>query len=131
MAIVRNLVLLGAAVALLPTDQAQQARFYDQAASAVNWTLTFCDRNATVCNEGQELWATFVKKAEFGAGVAYDLVQRQIAGSGGTTPLPAAYPAAPSAPSPRGTLRPDDLEPRWRGAPSGGAAGRPADRRGA
>lgn len=132
MPIVRNIILLGAVVALMPTDQAQQARFYEQAAGAVRWTVTFCDRNAAMCTEGQALWATFVKKAEFGAGVAYDLIQRQISGSA-EAPV---HPASDADSAPRGTLRPADLEPVWRGpAPRGGTtrdgSGRTQERRGA
>lgn len=109
MAILRNIIVLGAVVAILPTDQAQQARFYDQAASAVRWTVTFCDRNATLCAEGQAMWTTFVKKAEFGAGVAYNLFQQQFASD-----APRVEPAAATT-APRGTLRPEDLRPSWRG----------------
>ena len=118
MAMFKKLILLGAAVALLPTDHAQQARFYEQAAGAVHWTATFCDRNGAVCAEGQALWTTFVKKAEFGAEVAYGLVQQHLA--------PALAPAQPAAiiPAPaRGTLRPEDLQPGWRGTAEGSRRG--------
>lgn len=110
MAIFRNIIVLGAVVALLPTDHAQQSQFYDKAANAVGWTVTFCDRNAALCAESQALWTTFVKKAEFGAGVVYTLVQQQLAGDRPTVEPAAAAPAVP-----RGTLRPDDLRPNWRG----------------
>lgn len=108
MGMIRNVLVLGAVVALLPTDQAQQSRLYEQAAQAARWTVTFCDRNTLLCNEGQALWATFTKKAEFGAGLVYNLVQQQLTSG--------AQPAAPVMPTsaPRGTLRPDDLQPDWR-----------------
>lgn len=108
MAFIRNVIVLGAVVALLPTDKAQQSRFYDQAANAVTWTVTFCDRNITLCTEGQAMWETFAKKAEFGAGVAYSLIQQQL--------NPGSPPAGPAQPvsAGRGTLRPDDMRPNWR-----------------
>lgn len=108
MAFIRNVIILGAVVALLPTDQNQQSRFYDSAVSAVTWTATFCDRNGALCAEGQAMWATFAKKAEFGAGVAYSLVQQHL--------QPSAQTAGPPQPvsAERGTLRPDDMRPNWR-----------------
>ncbi len=107
MAFFRNVIILGAVVAVLPTDQAQQSQFYDRATGALTWTMTFCDRNAAVCSEGRAMWDTFSKKAEFGAEVVYTLVQQQLV----TAPVtPAAEPAAAS----RGTLKPDDMRPNWR-----------------
>ena len=108
MAFIRNIVVLGAVVALLPTDQNQQSRFYDSAAGAVTWTVTFCDRNGALCAEGQAMWTTLTKKAEFGAGVAYSLVQQHL--------MPGAQSPGPAQPvsAQRGTLRPDDMQPNWR-----------------
>lgn len=108
MAFIRNMIVLGAVVALMPTDKAQQSRFYEQAASVATWTVTFCDRNVALCAEGQDLWGTFVKKAEFGASVAYSLIQQQI--NPGSHPAGAATPAATE----HGTLRADDMRPKWR-----------------
>ena len=36
-------------------------------AAAVERISSFCDRSPKLCAEGAELWAAFVKKAEFGA----------------------------------------------------------------
>ena len=65
---------VGLAVLLLPTDERQQARLYSTAVTTVERVTTFCDRNAQACAAGAELWAIFVKKAEFGARMAIDLV---------------------------------------------------------
>lgn len=108
MAFFRKVILLGAVVAVLPTDQAQQSQFYDRATSAMTWTMTFCDRNAGLCTEGRALWTTFSTKAEFGAEVVYSLVQQQL----GTAPAPTAGLEPASAA--RGTLNPDDMRPSWR-----------------
>lgn len=107
MAFFRNVIILGAIVTVLPTDQAQQSQFYDRATGAVTWTMTFCDRNAALCTEGHAMWETFSKKAEFGAGVVYSLVQQQL-----TTGAEKSAPEPASAS--RGTLKPGDLQPVWR-----------------
>ena len=74
MFLIRTAFWVGLAVLLLPTDERQQARLYGTAVATVERVTTFCDRNAQACAAGAELWATFVKKAEFGARVAIDLV---------------------------------------------------------
>jgi hypothetical protein len=111
---------LGLVVLLLPTDERQQARVYGTAAATVERVVTFCDRNAQTCAAGAEVWATFVKKAEFGARMAIDL-----ASSGGRKDEEVAPRVQPSSskakPEPklptaeRGTLTPADLTPAWRG----------------
>jgi uncharacterized protein DUF5330 len=108
---------VGLAVLLLPTDERQQARLYSTAVTTVERVTTFCDRNAQACAAGAELWAIFVKKAEFGARMAIDLVstsgrQDEDAASLRTQPASAKGKPAPAA---RGTLTPADLTPAWRG----------------
>ena len=119
MSIVRTALLLGVIVAVLPTDEAQQARLYQQVSSAARWAVTFCDRNAATCTAASDAWAGFVKKAEFGARLAYDIVQKQLAAERETPVAPAAD--APTRPRERGTLAPGDLQPGWRGSERGGA----------
>ncbi len=65
---------LGVIVLLMPTDAQQQARLYTTATAAVERATTFCDRNATTCAKAAETWATFLKKAEFGARLVGDLI---------------------------------------------------------
>jgi hypothetical protein len=65
---------LGLAVVFLPTEETQQARLYETASATVERIATFCDRNPKTCAAGAEFWSTFVKKAEFGARVATDLI---------------------------------------------------------
>jgi hypothetical protein len=112
-------LLLGVIVAVLPTDEAQQARFYQQVSSAAHWAVTFCDRNGATCTAASEAWAGFVKKAEFGARLAYDIVQKQLASEREAPVAPAAD--GPTRPRERGTLAPGDLQPGWRGGERGGA----------
>jgi hypothetical protein len=111
---------VGLAILLLPSDERQQERLYATAMATVERATTFCDRNPRVCAAGGELWATFLKKAEFGVRMAIN-----VAGSGGhssddaaSPQQPAMKPAMEPRPSPaaaRGTLTPADLSPAWRG----------------
>ena len=68
---------LAVVVMLLPTEERQQAKLYETAAATVERLATFCDRNPTACAAGAEAWSAFVKKAEFGARVAVDLITSQ------------------------------------------------------
>jgi Family of unknown function (DUF5330) len=123
----RTTLLLGMGVLVLPTDEASQARVYQGARTAVTWTATFCDRNAETCVKGGEYWVIFKKKAEFGARMAYDIISERNTQTASATPAPAAVPSTPApngkfgahpqqAVLPvRGTLKPSDLEPAWRG----------------
>lgn len=118
MFLLRTAVIIGAAVLLLPTDEKQQARLHSSASYAVERATTFCDRNPQTCRNGSELWATFLKKAEFGARLAMDLVNDPARGA--TAGPNRAAQATPPKAEPRrletGTLKPADAEPAWRGA---------------
>ena len=123
MFLIRVAFWLGLVVVLLPTDERQQARLYNTAVTTVERVTTFCDRNAQACAAGAEFWATFVRKAEFGARMAVDLVSSGGRKEPETAPSPVrAEPEAPRGrpdprlhPSQRGTLSPADLAPAWRG----------------
>ena len=117
MFLIRVAFWVGVAVLLLPTDERQQARLYSTAVTTVERVTTFCDRNAQACAAGAELWAIFVKKAEFGARMAIDLVStsgRQDEDAASLRTQPASVKGKP-APAARGTLTPADLTPAWRG----------------
>lgn len=111
MSILRIGLLVVLVIAVLPEDERQQARLYDRAAAAAHWTITFCDRNGPTCIQAGELWSAFLKKAEFGAQMAYALALRYTAREDGYL-APAALGTA------RGTLTPQDLKPAWRGGPN-------------
>ena len=115
MFLIRMMFWLGLAVLLLPTDARQQARFYETATGAVQRMSSFCDRNPKVCAGAAELWATFLKKAEFAGHLALDLVSGPAGREGEAEGW--ARPQADPAAAPRGTLRPSDLDPPWRGGP--------------
>lgn len=106
MFLVRTAFCLGLVVMVLPSDEKHQAELYDKAASATRWTLTFCDRNAVACSKGAELWQTFQQKAQFGARLTADLVEKGMKGR----LEPIVVPSADGAPE-RGP-RQDDATPR-------------------
>jgi hypothetical protein len=121
MFLIRMAFWIGLVVLLLPTDERQQARLYGAATAAVERVTTFCDRNGKTCAAGSDLWASFLKKAEFGARMAFDLVTNRSSG-GRDEDAPRVEPASAKGkverkPAPRGTLTPADLTPPWRGHP--------------
>src|SRR4029079_10363075 len=116
---IRMAFWIGLVVLLLPTDERQQARLFGAASAAVERVTTFCDRNANACAVGSQVWASFLKKAEFGARMAFELITSRAGGKDGE---PRVEPASAKAkgdkakdPAPRGTLTPTDLGPAWRG----------------
>jgi hypothetical protein len=133
MFLIRMAFWVGVVVLLMPTDERQQARVYGTAVAAVERVTTFCDRNPQACAAGAELWATIVKKAEFGVRMAIDLATssgRKEEESAPARTQPASVKARPETkvePKPearqemrvpaavRGTLTPADLAPAWRG----------------
>jgi hypothetical protein len=134
MSLIKTAFWLGLVVLLLPTDQQQQAKLMNTASAAVERAVTFCDRNASTCAMGAQVWATFVKKAEFGFHMALDLINKRgdareveprvaaPAQQPQHTPIPVKTQAVPVTPQ-RGTLNPGDLQPTWRGQASVKAAG--------
>lgn len=101
---------LGLVVLLLPSDEAQQARIYQSAASAIERATTFCDRNVRACDVANAAWTVFVKKLETAARIGYDLATSDRDGPARFEP--AALPAD-RAPPARPGLRQDEPAP-WR-----------------
>jgi hypothetical protein len=130
MFILRAAFVIGVGIMLLPTDEAQQAKVAGTAGAAVERAATYCERNPATCAAGSELWATFLKKAEFGAKLAGNMLQDYMKGSARSAGLETdkPHPLDPShhpQPAParviepgRGTLAPSDMAPAWRGVPS-------------
>jgi hypothetical protein len=111
MGVLRLAVIAAVGIALLPSDREKQLELYDRAATAAKWTITFCDRNTETCTRASNLWAQFVKKAEFGAKLAIDVVRDNKA-----DPPAEAGAAAPAVVSQQAdTLTDRDLRPQWRG----------------
>lgn len=112
---VRTTLVLGLGILLLPTDQESQSRVFAGAKTAVAWTVGFCDRNPGTCVQGRQAWDVFVKKAEFGARMAFDLINSKEDAK--QPAAPAVAPASQRTPQRRanGTLQSSDFEPAWRG----------------
>lgn len=114
-----RLAVVGAVgVALLPSDRDQQAQLYSRAATATNWAVTFCDRNALTCEQAVSFWGQFKKKAEFGAELAADMIRDNDKTQSNltTASITVAPPAAKTARNqPRNTLTGADMQPEWRG----------------
>ena len=78
MSLLRTIIVVGAVIALLPSDRAQQERLQQAAVDAAHWTMTFCERNAKTCENADAAWDVFKTKAEFAAGVAYDVAMTHV-----------------------------------------------------
>lgn len=116
MSLIRTGIVLSLAIAALPSDKGQQQRLYMQAAGAVDWAATYCDRNPQTCVKAGEYWDVFKAKAEFAGELALEAVKNYAAG-GAQSLEPAAAKA--SFVQKRGTLTQDDLRPSWRGTSRG------------
>ena len=78
MSIMRTGILLAAAVMMLPVEENKQAQLVSTASLTAERTATFCERNPTTCAAGQEMWALFLRKAEFGMELASKLAREQF-----------------------------------------------------
>jgi Family of unknown function (DUF5330) len=114
MGLFRLAAMVAVGVSLLPADREKQAQLYQRAASAATWTITFCDRNANTCAQAKNLWADFSKKAEFGAKLAYDVMQKNDAVPADTAAVPAQASLKVTPPA-ASTLTEHDMRPAWRG----------------
>lgn len=120
MSIVKTAFWLAVAIMLLPTDQRRQSELASATGQAVERTLTFCERNPGTCAAGAELWATFVRKAEFGLELATNVTREHFSRQASTKQQPAAGGQVRLEPrkEDRGTLQPADSAPQWRGPAS-------------
>jgi hypothetical protein len=120
MFLIRVTFWLALIVLLLPTDKSAQERLYAAASETAHRVATFCDRNPQVCTRGNEYWAVFKRKLDFGTKLAYELASERLMGKS----APAAAPVTTSSTPPtkveraKGTLSPPDMQPEWRGKPA-------------
>jgi hypothetical protein len=105
MSLIRTAFWLSLIIMLMPTDQSGQEKVAASAGQAAERAATFCERNPSTCAAGSELWATFLRKAEFSlhlaASTARDYINRKGKAepaadtrSQPAAPLPPAFPAA-------------------------------------
>lgn len=115
MFLLRTAFWLSIVVFLIPVDHAaeQQAETVKsqpigalEAASAAQATLSdmsgFCSRNPTTCDIGGRVATTFLLKAQTGARLVYDFIDRSLADKAGAAGVD------------HGTLTSNDLAPAWR-----------------
>lgn len=103
MGLLRVALGAGLVVLLMPSDEGQQQRLYQNASYAVDRAVTFCDRNARTCETAGNVWSVFVRKLEFAARMSYDLATS--AGKEDAQQAPVVEPAV------QGTQRPS-MQPR-------------------
>jgi len=118
MSLIRLVFWLGIIILLLPIDDQRQSQFAGTATATFERAVTFCDRNPSTCSAASELWATFVRKAEFGMELAARIIRERMANppQHQRAPGPAQVQFEP-VPD-RGTLNGGDLAPQWRGQPA-------------
>jgi len=73
MGLFRMALGVGLVVLLLPSEETQQQRLYQNASYAFERATTFCERNARTCDTASGAWSVFVRKLEFGAKLVYDV----------------------------------------------------------
>jgi hypothetical protein len=81
MSLLRTGILLVVGVMLLPVEDRKQVELTQTARRAAEETATFCERNPSTCAAGSELWALFLRKAEFGLELGARLLREQLTGA--------------------------------------------------
>ncbi len=94
--LVKSAFWIAVIIMLIPSDPAKQAQMYQTASYAVHRAVTFCDRNASVCENADRVWGIFKEKAGVAARMAGDLVSERLSG-------PPAADAPPAPPRRAGT----------------------------
>lgn len=97
MGMIRVALGVGLVVLLLPSEEGQQQRLYQNAAYAVERATTFCERNARTCESAGSAWGVFVRKLEFGAKLVYDMATSASREDGQPARSDAAPAAAPAS----------------------------------
>lgn len=113
MSLFRLVFWLAIIVLLLPTDGQRQEQVIGTATAAFERAVTFCDRNPSTCAEASQLWATFVRKAEFGIDLAARLIREHMSNGAPTGPVASQAGFEPGRE--RGTLSSADMAPQWQG----------------
>lgn len=112
----RILILLAVAIMLLPNDPQSREELVSSTATAIRYTMTFCDRNADYCEKAAQIRAEFGRKAHAAADVAAraikDALDEKVAASNPRR-QPPIEPTRYSAYD-RGTLTREDMATQWR-----------------
>lgn len=112
----RILVLLGLAVMLLPNDPRSREELVSSSASAIRYTMTFCDRNPDYCEKAAQIRSEFARKAHAAADVAAraikDALDERV--SGGNVRRESSIEPTRYSAYERGTLTREDTSTQWR-----------------
>lgn len=126
MFILRTAFWLGIVITLLPSDKEAQGRLATAANNGIKQISTYCERHETVCENGAVAWTAIKAKAQVAGRMAFDLAMDRLAPQpyqpAAITPPTELAPGHPpvrlgtqaASAQARGTLRGDDLAPRWR-----------------
>lgn len=115
MSFVRKVILVGAAIALLPKEPEGRQQFTEKVAGAITWTSTYCERNAAHCDLAARLYVDMKDKAQFGFALIYAAATDRIRNEA-TNASSKPHEAALGKDAGRGTLTAEDVAPLWRGA---------------
>ena len=81
----RTAVVLGVAVALMPSDPAKQQALISTAREKTIWMMTYCDREPETCTQAQGAWSAFLAKAEFAGRLVGEIATYQAGMDGEPT----------------------------------------------
>jgi hypothetical protein len=118
----RTLILLGAAIYLLPSDPNRQQQFAATASQAYQKVTTICERDPRICEKAGVVYEDLKAKAHFGFGVVYALATGKAQSRDAAEDI--SYVSESYVPENaraerigrNSTLTPSDLAPVWRGS---------------
>lgn len=73
----RTAVVMGVAVALMPSDPEKQHALISTAREKTVWVMTYCDREPATCTQAQGAWSAFLAKAEFAGRLVGEIASYQ------------------------------------------------------
>lgn len=114
----RTLILLGAAIYLLPSDPNRQQQYAAAASQAYQKVTTICERDPRICEKAGVVYEDLKAKAHFGFGVVYALATGKAQSRDAAEDISYVPENARAERIGRNsTLTPSDLAPVWRGSP--------------
>jgi hypothetical protein len=113
----RTLILLGAAIYLLPSDPNRQQQYAAAASQAYQKVTTICERDPRICEKAGVVYEDLKAKAHFGFGVVYALATGKAQSRDAAEDISYVPENARAERIGRNsTLTPSDLAPVWRGS---------------
>jgi hypothetical protein len=113
----RTLILLGAAIYLLPSDPNRQQQYAAAASQAYQKVTTICERDPRICEKAGVVYEDLKAKAHFGFDVVYALATGKAQSRDAAEDISYVPENARAERIGRNsTLTPSDLAPVWRGS---------------